>query len=432
MRRGQGAAPSYIRAQPKLYHMFRFRSRRERPLSDRDIYARPLVLPLLMGPQASPNLNPKFAEQVLDKGEVYIEREGEEPVLFAAVGRAGEETIAEQRERYIGRGRGEFFTVLEYGRDGKTMLPRIWRAGEALTRGRLDSDLAPEFARYVAQRASASIQTAEGGYTPDESLLFTLSEDNEGFRYITGQKLTTYKSPPALTTQGPQVKYTLKGECLGDVGVAEFLRDRLVNFLIARGVTDQEVIRAMRKVPRHLFVPGEHLPRSYDDDTLHIGGGQTISQPYIVGYMTQALKVGKGSKVLEVGCGSGYQTAILAELAQGGFVHTVEVRGEFVQPARQRLSTLGYRNVEVVEGDGSVGLPEHAPFDRIMVTASAPRIPDTLKRQLADGGRMIIPVRASMGESDLDVLMQVDRKGDEYAETRLIPCRFVRLTGKEG
>ena len=191
----------------------------------------------------------------------------------------------------------------------------------------------------------------------------------------------------------------------------------------ARGVRDAKTLAAMRTVPRHLFVPPEQAAEAYGDHPLPIGHGQTISQPYIVAFMTEALHLRGGETVLEVGTGSGYQAAVLSEIAAR--VYTIEIVAPLAGEARERLKRLGYRNVEVRAGDGYLGWPEAAPFDAIIVTAAAPRVPEPLKQQLKDGGRLVIPVGEEYQE-----LRVVTKRGSEYAEDRVLPVRFVPMTGK--
>jgi len=191
----------------------------------------------------------------------------------------------------------------------------------------------------------------------------------------------------------------------------------------ARGVRDARTLQAMRDVPRHLFVPEAQRPSAYEDHPLPIGHGQTISQPYIVAFMTEALGLQGGETVLEVGTGSGYQAAVLARIAAR--VHSIEIVEPLAAEARQRLAKLGYQNVEVRAGDGYLGWPEAAPFDGIMVTAAAPRVPEPLKEQLKDGGRLVIPVG-----DELQELMVVTRHGSAFEERRILPVRFVPMTGK--
>ena len=196
--------------------------------------------------------------------------------------------------------------------------------------------------------------------------------------------------------------------------------------LIARGISDPRVLEAMRRVPRHEFVPAHLRAYAYDDGPLPIGGGQTISQPYIVAYMTQALALRPDDVVLEIGTGSGYQTAVLCELARR--VYSLERRPELAEHAREVLARLGYRNVEVHVGDGSQGLPEFAPYDAILVTAAAPAIPAPLREQLAEGGRLVLPT----GGRRQQLLQRVRRHGDRWTVEDLIAVVFVPLYGEHG
>ena len=202
-------------------------------------------------------------------------------------------------------------------------------------------------------------------------------------------------------------------------------KDMVERQIASRGIADPEVLRAMRTVPRHLFVPENLLSRAYDDGPLPIGYGQTISQPYIVAYMTEALRLKKGDTVLEIGTGSGYQAAVLSPLVKR--VCTMEIIPDLAASAKARLKTLGYSNVEVKEGDGYYGWPDKAPFDAVIVTAAAGHIPPPLVRQLKNGGRMVIPVGGPFMTQYL-VLVEKNRKG-EVATTNLLPVRFVPLTG---
>ena len=204
----------------------------------------------------------------------------------------------------------------------------------------------------------------------------------------------------------------------------EVLRERMVASQIeGRGIRDPRVLRAMRKVPRHLFVPNEMKPYAYADEPLPIGQGQTISQPYIVAYMTDVLELSGGEKVLEVGTGSGYQTAVLAELAAE--VWTVEIFEALSLEARARLEALGYANIRFRVGDGSRGWPEAGPFDAIMVTAAPGVVPSALEAQLAVSGRMIIPVGVNSQE-----LILVRREKASFRRDNLIGVRFVPLISK--
>ena len=191
----------------------------------------------------------------------------------------------------------------------------------------------------------------------------------------------------------------------------------------ARGVTDEAVLDAMGKVPRHLFVPQDLTDIAYTDGPLPIGHGQTISQPYIVGLMTELLKIDAGSRVLEIGTGSGYQAAVLAELADSVF--TIEIVEPLARTSKERLARLGYANVVVRQGDGYRGWPERAPFDAIVVTAAPDHVPQPLVDQLAAGGRLVIPVGAAYQE-----LLEILKTGDGVVEREVIPVRFVPMTGE--
>jgi protein-L-isoaspartate(D-aspartate) O-methyltransferase len=202
------------------------------------------------------------------------------------------------------------------------------------------------------------------------------------------------------------------------------LRERMVSEqLEARGIRDRRVLEAMRKVPRHLFVEEALAAQAYGDFPLPIGEKQTISQPFIVAQMTEALELKGPEKVLEVGAGSGYQTAILAELASK--VYTIErIRALYVR-ARAILDQLKYYNVALKLGDGSLGWSDEAPFDAILVAAGAPHIPEPLIKQLADGGRLVAPI----GDRYNQNLMRVIKHGEELKEEDLGGCRFVPLVG---
>ena len=191
--------------------------------------------------------------------------------------------------------------------------------------------------------------------------------------------------------------------------------------IMARGIRNPRVLEAMRRIPRHLFVPPELSLRSYDDEPLPIGGGQTISQPYIVAYMTEALDLGGGEKVLEIGTGSGYQTAVLAELARE--VYTVELLPDLADRSRTLLTRLGCDNVRFRTGDGTLGWPDHAPYDAIMVTAAAAAVPAPLESQLGEAGRMILPV----GGPGFQELVLVRREGGAFRREKLLSVRFVPL-----
>jgi len=204
-------------------------------------------------------------------------------------------------------------------------------------------------------------------------------------------------------------------------------RDRMVETqLIPRGIHDPRVLAAMRKVPRHLFVSEALQGQAYADHPLPIGDKQTISQPYIVALMTEALQLQGTEKVLEIGTGSGYQTAILAELADTVF--SIERLPSLLHRARKTLEQLGYRNVVLKVGDGTVGWPEEAPFDAILVSAGAPQVPQPLVDQLAVGGRLIVPV----GDRLTQELVLVERVPEGIRKSHLGGCRFVDLVGKWG
>ena len=202
------------------------------------------------------------------------------------------------------------------------------------------------------------------------------------------------------------------------------LRDEMVRTQIAaRGVRDEAVLKAMRTVPRHLFVPQEVSADAYADHPLPIGDGQTISQPYIVGLMSELLQVRPGDHVLEVGTGSGYQAAVLA--AMGCEVYTIEIRESLASAAEERLTRLHYPNVHVRAGDGYAGWPEAAPFKGIVVTAAPERVPEPLLDQLAPGGRLVIPVG-----SFYQLLKVFTKEKDGLSERDVIPVRFVPMTGE--
>lgn len=193
-----------------------------------------------------------------------------------------------------------------------------------------------------------------------------------------------------------------------------------------RGITNEGVLRAMESVPRHEFVTPDWRNCAYKDEPLPIGEEQTISQPYIVAAMSAALHLQGDERVLEIGTGCGYQAAVLSCLARE--VHTMERHAELASAATRRLARLGYPNVHIHGGDGSLGLPESAPFDAILVAAAAPHVPPPLLEQLADGGRMIIPV----GTGDHQELQLIERHGDTFQTRFLDPCRFVPLLGRFG
>lgn len=206
---------------------------------------------------------------------------------------------------------------------------------------------------------------------------------------------------------------------------AAWLRHRMVEEqLRRRGIVDPKVLAAMESVPRHRFLGEKARWAAYEDEPVTIGLGQTISQPYMVARMTELLDLDSTSRVLEVGTGSGYQAAVLAELAAE--VWTIERHPGLAARARRVLDDLGYRTVQVVVGDGSLGLVDHAPYDAIIVTAAAPHTPAPLLDQLADGGRMVIPV----GDRGVQQLRLIRRSGHELVETNVLDCRFVPLVGQ--
>lgn len=200
-------------------------------------------------------------------------------------------------------------------------------------------------------------------------------------------------------------------------------RRNLVDELRSQGINSSTVLEAMLKVPRHKFVPSSQRHLAYQNRPLSIGHGQTISQPFIVGYMTEAASIAPGEKVLEIGTGSGYQAAVLAELAKE--VYTIEIIPELAEGARALLQELGYKNVQVKTGNGYEGWTEHAPFDAIVVTAAPDHIPRALVDQLAFRGKMVIPVGTTFQEM---VIVSKDESG--VIERRTIPVRFVPMTGK--
>jgi protein-L-isoaspartate(D-aspartate) O-methyltransferase len=196
--------------------------------------------------------------------------------------------------------------------------------------------------------------------------------------------------------------------------------------LEGRGIVDRGVLAAMARVPRETFVGDEDRKRAYLDMPLRIGYGQTISQPYMVAIICQTAEVKKGDRVLDIGTGSGYQAAVLAEL--GAEVHTIERIPALAERARERLECAGYPSVAVHVGDGSLGLPEHAPYEAIVVAAAAPDMPASLYEELVPRGRLVVPVGGPEGQR-LEVIV---RSPEGPAITRSVPCRFVPLVGAEG
>jgi protein-L-isoaspartate(D-aspartate) O-methyltransferase len=209
--------------------------------------------------------------------------------------------------------------------------------------------------------------------------------------------------------------------------VGRFADERrdMVALIESRGVTDQALLQAMLRIDRHAFVSGPFASRAYEDSALPIGEGQTISQPYTVAFMTEALHVAKGDKVLEVGTGSGYQAAVLAEL--GARVFSIERNLNLLAGARRVLDAEGYR-VATKGGDGTIGWQEFAPYNGIIVTAGAPEVPQTLLDQLAEGGRLVIPVGSRTSQS----LLIITRQGDSFPRREAEGFKFVPLIGKMG
>lgn len=208
------------------------------------------------------------------------------------------------------------------------------------------------------------------------------------------------------------------------VGPTARARVEMVDLIASRGVTDPRVLEAMRAVPRHAFIPEDFRDAAYADRPLPIGEGQTISQPYMVAFMTQSALIAPGDRVLEVGTGSGYQAAILAHV--GAEVYTVEIVPSLAARAEKTLQRLGIKNVHIRTGDGYAGWSQHAPFQAIVVTAAPPQVPPALYEQLAEGGRLVIPV-GSLDEQWLEVHT---RRNGGIAKQRVFQVRFVPMTGR--
>lgn len=205
------------------------------------------------------------------------------------------------------------------------------------------------------------------------------------------------------------------------------LRKRMVEEqLVCRGIKDELVLNVFGKVERHKFIPEDLRESAYADFPVPIGDGQTISQPYMVALMTECLGLTGNEKVLEIGTGSGYQTAILAELAKE--VYTIERFQALGESAQKVFDTLGYANIKVKIADGTLGWQEEAPFDRIIITAAAPRVPLPLTEELSENGRLVLP----LGESFSQILTVIDRKKDKFESTGVCGCVFVPLVGKYG
>jgi protein-L-isoaspartate(D-aspartate) O-methyltransferase len=235
----------------------------------------------------------------------------------------------------------------------------------------------------------------------------------------------TIRGGGALLMTGWLLGAACRADSTAGQGAADWegRRTRMIESqLRARGIADARVLEAMRKVPRHLFVPEEHRGRAYDDSPLPIGHDQTISQPYIVGYMSEALELSPTDRVLEIGTGSGYQAAILGELA--GEVYTIEIVPELAERSRTVLAEAGYRNVHVRHGNGYLGWPEAAPFQKIIVTAAPESIPQALIDQLAVGGTMVVPVGGLYDDQVMTILRKTEQ-GVVKRET--LPVRFVPM-----
>lgn len=205
------------------------------------------------------------------------------------------------------------------------------------------------------------------------------------------------------------------------------MRKRMVEEqLIRRGISDKKVLDAFRKVPRHEFIPEEFWGSAYNDYPIPIGNSQTISQPYMVALMTESLRLSGDERILEIGTGSGYQMAILAEIAKE--VYSVERIQELADNAKKNLDKLGYVNCKIKVGDGTLGWEEYAPYVGIVVTAGAPRIPESLAKQLKDQGRLVIPIGGGFGQ----ILTITEKRGNSFMTQEVCGCVFVPLIGKEG
>ncbi|EAQ78238.1 protein-L-isoaspartate(D-aspartate) O-methyltransferase [Blastopirellula marina] len=209
-----------------------------------------------------------------------------------------------------------------------------------------------------------------------------------------------------------------------EASFAKLRADMVEQQLCPREIHDPAVLAAMRRVPRHRFVPGISQHLAYEDNAIPLSAGQTISQPYIVALMTQLAKVDKKSRVLDVGAGSGYQSAVLAEI--GADVYAIEILRELADTAAERLRTLGYRNVHLKQGDGYAGWPSAAPFDAILIAAASPQVPPPLLDQLTVGGRLVLPL------GDAPQILQCIRKvgSGEFEQQKVAPVQFVPMTGR--
>ena len=221
-------------------------------------------------------------------------------------------------------------------------------------------------------------------------------------------------------------KFILEKEIIQENDKYTILRMRMIDDqLKSRDIDDKKVLDVMNKIERHKFVPSTLIDQAYEDNPLPIGYGQTISQPYIVALMTQNLKIDKNDRILEIGTGSGYQAAVLAELVKE--VYTIEIIKELANSAEYRLNNLDYKNIKVKHADGYFGWEENAPFDAIIVTAAANHIPPPLLQQLKDGGKLIIPLGSTIRFQTLNL---VTKKGDELETEIITGVRFVPLTGE--
>jgi protein-L-isoaspartate(D-aspartate) O-methyltransferase len=243
-----------------------------------------------------------------------------------------------------------------------------------------------------------------------------VNQDKKTEQKVPPKKTHPEKLPPKDTQEvKPKKSYPRQDE-----------RDFMVDTqLIPRGINDKKVIKAFRDVPRHLFVPDRYKAFAYDDNPLPIGYGQTISQPYIVALMTQLLELDGSEKVLEIGTGSGYQAAILAEIVKE--VYTIEIIPELAKRASRTLEKCGYKNIQTGVGDGYFGWKEHQPFDAIIVTAAASHVPPPLLKQLKDGGILVIPIGNPMLTQTLTIYR---KRGEEIEINYSIGCRFVPMTGQ--
>lgn len=208
---------------------------------------------------------------------------------------------------------------------------------------------------------------------------------------------------------------------------ARLRRQMIEEQIVPRHIRDGRVIQALEKIPRHLFVPPEHRSLAYEDRPVSIGPAQTVSQPYIVAFMTEALQVRPGDRILEIGGGSGYQAAVLEEL--GAEVFSVELVPELARTAEENLRRAGYSRTQVTAGDGSRGWPEHAPYDAVVVTCAPPEVPPALFDQLREGGRLVIPLGPENQIQNLSVFQKVDGR---IVHKDLAPVRFVSMKNPEG